>query len=98
GINLRRLDDGYVGISVDETTNQIDIQRLWQVFAGIGTDGPGFAVIEQGITPCYPPSLQRTSSFLTHPSFNRYHSETEMLRYLRWLADKDIALDRSMIP
>ena len=46
----------------------------------------------------FPAALARTSAFLTHPVFNRYHSETEMLRYLRRLADKDVALDRSMIP
>src|SRR5208283_1313186 len=59
---------------------------------------PDFEAIEPGVGDGYPAALRRQSAFLTHPTFNRYHSETEMLRYLRRLADKDIALDRSMIP
>jgi glycine dehydrogenase len=56
------------------------------------------AAFENGIEPMIPPALRRTSSFLTHPVFNSHHSETEMLRYIRSLSDKDLALDRSMIP
>ena len=57
-----------------------------------------FAASEKGIPALIPPALARTSAFLTHPVFNRHHSETDMLRYLRSLADKDLALDRTMIP
>src|SRR5208283_4524156 len=59
---------------------------------------PDFEAIEPGVGDGYAAALRRKSTFLTHPTFNRYHSETEMLRYLRRLGDKDIALDRSMIP
>ena len=59
---------------------------------------PGFEQFEKGIASLIPPSLARTSAFLTHPVFNRHHSETDMLRYIRSLADKDLALDRTMIP
>jgi glycine dehydrogenase len=59
---------------------------------------PDFAAFEKGIEPMIPPELRRTSAFLTHPVFNTHHSETGMLRYIRSLSDKDLALDRSMIP
>ena len=60
--------------------------------------GPDLDTVEAGVTEAFPATLARTSAYLTHPVFNRYHSETEMLRYLRSLADKDLALDRTMIP
>ena len=63
-----------------------------------GSHDLDIADISDGILNNLPSNLGRTSLFLTHPTFNRYHSETEMLRYLRKLSDKDIALDRSMIP
>jgi glycine dehydrogenase len=59
---------------------------------------PTFDAFDKGVLPLIPAALRRTSAFLTHPVFNTYHSETEMLRYLRQLSDKDLALDRSMIP
>ena len=59
---------------------------------------PAVAEHEKGIEPLIPHAMRRTSAFLTHPVFNTHHSETEMLRYIRSLADKDLALDRSMIP
>jgi glycine dehydrogenase len=68
---------------------------------GVRADGqalPAFDAFEKGIEPLIPAALRRTSAFLTHPVFNRYHSETGMLRYIRALSDKDLALDRSMIP
>jgi glycine dehydrogenase len=101
GMNLRRFrewDDAYIGISLDETTTRDDIVALWRVFAPAGAALPDFAEFERGIDPLIPLALRRTSEFLTHPVFNTRHSETEMLRYLRALADKDLALDRSMIP
>jgi glycine dehydrogenase len=59
---------------------------------------PSFAAFEKGIEPLIPTNLRRTSAYLTHPVFNTHHSETGMLRYIRALSDKDLALDRSMIP
>ena len=97
GINLRRASADAVGITLDETTTREDISLLWSLFA-LGQALPEFAPFEAGVKPLIPLSLARSSAFLTHPVFNRYHSETEMLRYLRSLADKDLALDRSMIP
>jgi glycine dehydrogenase len=97
GFNLRRASDTSVGITLDETTTRADIAAIWQLFAK-GPSLPDFAAFEKGIAPRIPPALARSSAFLTHPVFNRFHSETDMLRYLRGLADKDLALDRSMIP
>ncbi|MEO8157437.1 MAG: aminomethyl-transferring glycine dehydrogenase [Betaproteobacteria bacterium] len=97
GYNLRRASATSIGITLDETTTREDITALWGVFAG-QRELPGFGQFEQGIALPIPASLARSSAFLTHPVFNRHHSETEMLRYIRSLADKDLALDRTMIP
>ncbi len=97
GYNLRRASATSVGITLDETTAREDISALWALFAGHLTV-PGFERFENGIASLIPPSLARESAFLTHPIFNRHHSETAMLRYIRSLADKDLALDRTMIP
>ena len=97
GMNLRHASKGSLGITLDESTTRADIEALWRVFAG-GQAVPGFDRFEKGIAPLYPSALERRSEFLTHPVFNAHHSETEMLRYLRSLADKDLALDRTMIP
>jgi len=97
GMNLRVIDDHYAGISLDETTTRDDVQRLWLLFAH-GRSLPDFDAIEAITGDRLPDTLIRTSRYLTHPVFNTYHSETGMLRYLRRLADKDIALDRAMIP
>jgi glycine dehydrogenase len=101
GMNLRRYrewDDAYMSITLDETTTRDDIVALWRVFAPEGAALPDFAEFERGIEPLIPLALRRTSAFLTHPVFNSHHSETEMLRYIRKLSDKDLALDRTMIP
>jgi glycine dehydrogenase len=98
GMNLRPIDAMTIGISLDETTTAADIEALWQIFARSGQAVPDFAAVESSTADCLPASLIRTSSFLSHPVFNRYHSETQMLRYLRALSDKDLALDRTMIP
>jgi glycine dehydrogenase len=92
-INLRIFDKTAVGISLDETTTPEDLIDLWQIFAG--TDDLPFT-IEELTSP--PLSLSRESSYLTHPVFNRYHSETELLRYLHKLESKDLSLTTSMIP
>jgi glycine dehydrogenase len=101
GMNLRRFrewNDAYIGITLDETTTREDIAALWRVFAAPGAALPEVAEFERGIEPLIPLALRRTSAFLTHPVFNSHHSETEMLRYIRKLSDKDLALDRTMIP
>ncbi len=88
-MNLRHVDERTVGVSIDETTTNGHIDALCEVF-GVGPELGGSSGIPHG--------FGRTSVFMQHPSFMRYRSETEMLRYLRRLQDKDIALDRSMIP
>ena len=98
GANLRRVSDQHVGVSLDETSTQADVAALWSWFASPGQKLPELAAFAKGVESLIPPALRRSSPYLTHPVFNRYHSETEMLRYLRSLADKDLALDRSIIP
>ena len=95
-INLRQIDDGSIGISLDETTGTEDIVALWDIL--IGEHSLDVDQLAADVVDALPGDLIRTDSFLTHPTFSRYHSETEMLRYLRKLSDKDIALDRAMIP
>ncbi|MDP2639748.1 MAG: aminomethyl-transferring glycine dehydrogenase, partial [Betaproteobacteria bacterium] len=98
GVNLRRIDDGRVGVSLDETSTGAEVALLWQIFAPGNALAPDFDVMEPDPGDAYPPGLKRGSGFLAHPVFNAHHSETAMLRYLRQLADRDLALDRSMIP
>jgi glycine dehydrogenase len=97
GINLRQISKTQVGVSLDETVVREDIVSLLTVLAQ-GKNVPDFAALETAATETVPSTLVRSSAFLTHPTFSRYHAEHEMLRYLRSLADKDLALDRSMIP
>ncbi len=101
GVNLRVIDANSVGISLDETTSRDDVALLWSLFAqGVRPTPalPEFDKIEAKLKDAFPANLARQSAWLTHPVFNRYHAEHEMLRYLRTLADKDLALDRTMIP
>ncbi|MFZ2859184.1 aminomethyl-transferring glycine dehydrogenase [Acidovorax sp.] len=98
GANLRVYFENYLCISLDETTTRADIELLWNIFAKDGQTLPTFDAFEKGVEPLIPAELRRTSSYLTHPVFNTHHSETGMLRYIRQLSDKDLALDRSMIP
>ena len=98
GMNLRTLDAHTLSISLHETTTRDDLARLLQVFTAPGQPVPDLTAYEQGIEPLIPAALRRTTDFLTHPVFNTHHSETAMLRYIRRLSDKDLALDRSMIP
>ena len=98
GANLRKLSATALGVSLDETTTRQDVMNLWSWFATQGQPLPSFDAFEKGIDSLIPETLRRTSTYLTHPVFNRYHSETEMLRYIRRLSDKDLALDRTMIP
>jgi glycine dehydrogenase len=96
--NLRKISDKHVGISLDETTSRADIEAIWSWFAPAGATVPTVAEFAAGVDSLIPSQLRRSSAYLTHPVFNTHHSETEMLRYIRSLSDKDLALDRSMIP
>ncbi len=98
GANLRQAWGEYTCISLDETTTRTEIEQLWKIFAKDGEALPSVADHEKGIEPLIPQELRRTSEFLAHPVFNTHHSETGMLRYIRALSDKDLALDRTMIP
>lgn len=98
GANLRQAWGEYTCISLDETTTRAEIELLWKIFAKDGQAIPSVAEFEKGVEPMIPQELRRTSEFLTHPVFNTHHSETGMLRYIRSLSDKDLALDRTMIP
>jgi len=100
GINLRTDLDGVLAISLDETTTRADLQNLYAVFTGsnVELDIQAFdqLIISTG-SQSIPTSLVRESAVLSHPVFNSYHSETEMLRYIKSLEDKDLALNHSMI-
>ena len=96
GVNFREIDGETLGLSLDETVTRTDVELIWGLFAG---KAAGFSVADLQSTPdAISGSLRRDSAFLAHPVFNSYRSETQMLRYLRRLSDKDIALDRAMIP
>ena len=101
GVNLRRASPSSVGISLDETTTRDEIEVLVGAFATAGCGAAtvvDWARFEKGVASLLPAHAVRTSPFLTHPTFRQHRSETAMLRYLRSLADKDLALDRTMIP
>ncbi|MEX2407495.1 MAG: aminomethyl-transferring glycine dehydrogenase [Rhodovibrionaceae bacterium] len=95
GFNLRRIDGETLGIALDETTGIATLETLWQVFGATGAD---LDRLDKATPEALPKTLRRESAFLTHEVFNAYRSETEMLRYLRRLEGKDIALNRAMIP
>jgi glycine dehydrogenase len=97
-INLRFIDANRLGISFDETVKRGNLQALWRVFATKADQLLDIDRLDTEVEDCIPAALSRSSDFLTHPVFQLYHAETEMLRYLRWLAAKDVGLDRSMIP
>ncbi|SFW15093.1 glycine dehydrogenase [Pseudomonas sp. NFACC19-2] len=97
GINLREIDAERLGLSLDETTDQAAVEALLALFAG-DQAAPAVSDLAAQIASRLPQGLLRQSAILQHEVFNRYHSETELMRYLRKLADKDLALDRSMIP
>ena len=102
GFNLRVAAGGRLGIALDETTSGDDVEALWRAFAdgdaaAASVDAIDAEIVAGGADVIAEP-LRRTSAFLAHPVFERYRSETGMLRYLRRLEEKDIALNRSMIP
>jgi glycine dehydrogenase len=93
GVNLWRVDADHVSVSTDETTDLADLTAVWAAF-GV----PPLSEVAALETLTWPSALVRSSTYLTHPVFQRYHSETAMLRYLRRLSDQDYSLDRGMIP
>ncbi len=97
GINLREIDAERLGLSLDETTDQAAVEALLNLFAA-DQAAPAVSDLAAQVASRLPQGLLRQSAILQHEVFNRYHSETELMRYLRKLADKDLALDRSMIP
>ena len=102
GMNLRRAGVDCVGVTLDETVERADLRALVGVFAGVrGVPADAerlFDSAASGMAPRWPAALTRRSDYLRHEVFHAHRSETGMLRYLRRLADKDIALDRAMIP
>ena len=91
-MNIRMLDENYISISLDETTSDQEVQSITKLFKDIAK--------KDEVVSSYdlPSDILRSSKYLTHPVFHLYRTETEMLRYIRKLCDKDIALDRAMIP
>jgi|TARA_B100000683_G_scaffold93836_1_gene92616 glycine dehydrogenase len=94
GINIRKMDADHVSLAFDETTEIADVDNLFKVFAG-SSAAPTVAEIAPSVNTSF--SMERKSDFMTHPVFNSYHSEHEMLRYLKRLEEKDLSLVHSMI-
>jgi len=97
-MNFRCIDSHTIGISLDETTTERELAEIWRVFNG--DEPPTFlpADLAGEVDAKFPASLARTSRYLVHPVFNRHHSETEMMRYLKRLESRDLSLTTSMIP
>ncbi|GAA0616533.1 aminomethyl-transferring glycine dehydrogenase [Kutzneria viridogrisea] len=95
GVNLRLVDADHVGVACDELTTRAHLALVWQAF---GVTVPDVDALDNDTADAVPVALRRTSEYLTHPVFHQHRSETALLRYLRSLSDKDVALDRSMIP
>jgi glycine dehydrogenase len=93
GVNLRKVDTNRIGITVDERTRPDTLEKVWRAFGG-------YDLVYKDEYPAYrlPKALLRTSAYLTHPVFHMNRAESEMTRYMRRLADRDLALDRAMIP
>ncbi|HEY1955904.1 MAG TPA: aminomethyl-transferring glycine dehydrogenase [Polyangiaceae bacterium] len=98
GINLRRLDGECLGISIDEVTDENEIATLLAVFGGEKGHAMKVADLAKEANGAIPPALSRTSKYLTHTVFDMHHSETEMMRYIRTLQERDLSLVHSMIP
>lgn len=95
GINFRYFDDGSIGIALDETVSKDDLKKIVDVFREASTDQVHGK--ENEVVSRIPSSLVRTSSYLTHPVFNSHRSETQLMRYMKWLENKDLSLNTSMI-
>jgi glycine dehydrogenase len=102
GIHLRRDSATHFGLSLDECTTPADVESLWQILLGASASSLSVQALDKDcagdMDANLPVQLRRTSSFLQHPHFTAYHSETALLRYMKKLEDRDIALNRSMIP
>lgn len=100
GVNLRRIDDKHLGVTLDESVGPIDFLRIANVFAAsVGSPTVTLGSLSTSdLVPAIPDALVRTSEYLPHPVFNRHHSETEMLRYIHHLQSKDLSLVHAMIP
>lgn len=101
GYNLRRIDATRVGLSLDETTGQDDLAALTAVFASLAGKKPAkidFKKRMASVDVSFPAGYARTSPYLTHPVFSRHHSETQMMRYIKWLENRDLSLMHAMIP
>jgi len=97
-INLRVIDADHLGITFDQTTRRRNIRALWNVFSAKADSLLSIDALDDDVKPAIPEGLDRETAYMEHPVFKLYHGETEMLRYIRWLQSKDIALDRAMIP
>ena len=98
GVNVWAADDDHVQVACDEVTTGAHVAAVLAAFADADAGALAAGTADAAATPAIPAALRRTSAYLTHPVFHRYRSETAMLRYLRALSDKDLALDRTMIP
>lgn len=96
-INFRYHDNGYVGISLDETTTTSDVFSILEIFIASNDEPVGFSIDNDQALTHIPTPLTRTSTYLTHPVFNTHHSETQMMRYIKMLENKDLSLNTSMI-
>ena len=96
--NLRVRGNGSICVSLDETTTRADLELLWRIFSSDDAKLPSIDALDATAPSLIPEALARSSAFLTHPVFNTHHSEHELLRYMRALSDKDLAMDRTMIP
>lgn len=93
-MNFRVVGKDRIGITLDESSSSGIVERIWSAFGGAFS----YSEVEADVTPVQSLALRRASTFLSHSVFNRYRSETDMLRYIRKLSDRDLALDRAMIP
>jgi len=93
-LNLRGIGDHAISIALDETTTPATVEAVWRAFGG----KLSYANVEAQVGDTLPAELKREGSYLTHPVFHAHRSETELLRYMRKLSDRDLALDRAMIP
>ena len=97
-LNLRVLEPGTITVALDETTTERDVADLWTVFNNNAAVEFAYADVTAGVDTRYDERFRRVSTFLTHPTFHRYHSETEMLRYMYALQARDFSLVHGMIP
>ncbi len=98
GFNFNYFNKGLIGISLDETTTLADVERILDIFSDVSGSSAPKVDAASDLSINWPESLVRTTSYLTHPVFNSYHAEHEMLRYIKRLENKDLSLVHSMIP